>query len=102
MRVRDLDARYALWGVGLLLLVALPALAGFVSAGWELSQMAGLASGLACIALCGAPVRPRNSVPPTLLSLQLHQLIGWGALIAAAVHIAGLVLSDRIVVEYLK
>ena len=102
MRVRGLDARYALWGMGLVLLAAIPALAGFVSLGWELSQMAGLASGLACIALCGAPVRPRNSVPPTLLSLQLHQLIGWGALIAAAVHIGGLVLADRIAVEYLK
>lgn len=102
MRVRGLDARYALWGMGLVLLAAIPALAGFVSLGWELSQMAGLASGLACIALCGAPVRPRNSVPPTLLSLQLHQLTGWGALIAAALHIGGLVLADRTIVEYLK
>jgi len=102
MRVRGLDARYALWGVGLVLLAAIPALAGFVSVGWELSQLVGLASGLACIALCGAPVRPRNSVPLTLLSLQLHQLIGWGALIAAALHIGGLVLADHTVVEYLK
>jgi hypothetical protein len=43
--VRGLDARYALWGVGLALLAAIPALAGFLSAGWELSQMAGLDDG---------------------------------------------------------
>ena len=99
---KDLDRRYALWGVGLLLAAAMPVLAGWVGLGWELSQMAGLASGLACIALCGAPVRPRDSVPPTLLSLDWHQFIGWAALVAAIVHIAGLVLVDRAVIEYLK
>jgi DMSO/TMAO reductase YedYZ heme-binding membrane subunit len=102
MRVRDLDARYALWVVGLLLVAAMPALSGFVGPGWELSQMSGLASGFACIALCGASVRPRNSVPPTLLSLGFHQFIGWAALIAATMHVGGLVLADHTVVEYLK
>ncbi len=102
MRVTDLDRRYALWGGGILLVVAMPALGGWVGLGWELSQMAGLASGLACIGLCGAPVRPRDSVPPTLLSLDLHQFIGWAALAAAIVHVAGLVLVDHTVIEYLK
>jgi DMSO/TMAO reductase YedYZ heme-binding membrane subunit len=102
MRVRDLDRRYAFWGVGLLLAAAMPLLGGWAGLGWELSQMAGFASGLACIALCGAPVRPRDSVPPTLLSLDWHQLIGWAALAAAILHIAGLVLVDRTVIEYLK
>jgi DMSO/TMAO reductase YedYZ heme-binding membrane subunit len=101
-RVRDLDRRYAFWGAGLLLAAAMPVLAGWVGLGWELSQMSGLASGIACIALCGAPVRPRDSVPPTLLSLDWHQFIGWAALVAAILHIAGLVLVDRTVLEYLK
>ena len=102
MRVTDLDRRYALWGVGVLLVAAMPVLGGWAGLGWELSQMAGLASGLACIALCGAPVRPRDSVPPTLLSLDLHQFIGWAALAAAILHVAGLVLVDHTVIEYLK
>jgi DMSO/TMAO reductase YedYZ heme-binding membrane subunit len=100
--VRDLDVRYALWGAALLVLVLLPAFAGFAGIGWELAQAAGLASGVACIALCGSPVRPRDSVPPTLLSLQRHMLIGWLALLAAVIHAGGLVLVDRTVVGYLK
>jgi hypothetical protein len=101
-RVRGLDVRYALWGAGLLMLAALPVFGGFAGIGWELAQAAGLASGLACIALSGSPVRPRDSVPPTLLSLRRHTLIGWFALLAAAIHVGGLVLVDRTVVEYLK
>ena len=100
--MRGFDARYALWGVALLVLAAMPAFAGFVGVGWELSQLAGLASGLACIVLSGAPVRPRDSMPATLLSLQRHTFIGWLALIAVAIHVGGLVLVDRTVVEYLK
>ena len=100
--VTDLDVRYALWGAALLVLVLLPAFAGFAGIGWELAQAAGLASGVACIALCGSPVRPRDSVPPTLLSLQRHTLIGWLALLAAVIHAGGLVLVDRTVVGYLK
>ena len=41
-------------------------------------------------------------MPPTLLSLRRHTLIGWLALLGAAIHVAGLVLVDRTVVEYLK
>jgi DMSO/TMAO reductase YedYZ heme-binding membrane subunit len=96
------DVRYALWGAALLLLAATPAFAGFVGPGWEVSQLAGLVAGLACIALCGAPIRPRDAVPPTLLSLRLHTLIGWTAPIAVAVHVGGLILADHTVVEYLK
>jgi DMSO/TMAO reductase YedYZ heme-binding membrane subunit len=102
LRVRDRDLRYALWGAGLLALAALPAFAGFAGFGWELAQAAGLASGLACIALSGSPVRPRDSLPPTLLSLRRHTLFGWLALLGAAVHVVGLVVVDRTVVEYLK
>lgn len=102
LRVRGLDVRYALWGAGFIVLAALPVFAGFAGIGWELAQAAGLASALACIALSGSPVQPRDSVPPTLLSLRRHTLIGWLALLAAAIHVGGLVLVDRTVVEYLK
>jgi predicted CXXCH cytochrome family protein len=100
--VRDLDPRYRLWGVALLLLVAAPALARLVGPAWEVPQFAGFASGIACILLCGCPVRPRDALPPTLLSLRYHQLIGWAALIGAVVHVGGLLLADPTVVEYLK
>ncbi|MGA2188664.1 MAG: cytochrome c3 family protein [Steroidobacteraceae bacterium] len=100
--MRRLDARYALWGVALLALAALPAFAGFVGLGWELSVMAGLAGLLACIILCGSPIRPRDSVPPTLMSLRMHSLVGWAALMAVAAHIGGLLLADATVIEYLK
>jgi len=83
-------------------LLTLPAVAGFVGPAWELSQWAGLAAAIACILLCGAPLRPRDSRPPTLLSLRLHTAIGWAALGLAALHIGGLLLSDHTVIEYLK
>jgi hypothetical protein len=76
--------------------------AGFVGPAWELSQWAGLAAAVACILLCGAPLRPRDSRPPTLLSLRLHTAIGWAALILAALHVGGLLLADHTVIEYLK
>jgi Ferric reductase like transmembrane component/Class III cytochrome C family len=97
-----LDSRVALLGAALVVLLALPALAGFVGPAWELSQWAGLLAAIACIGLCGAPLRPRDAQPPTLVSLRMHTAIGWAALILAALHIGGLVLSDRTVIEYLK
>lgn len=97
-----LDRRAALLGGALVVLLALPAVAGFVGPAWELSQWAGLAAAVACLLLCGAPLRPRDADPPTLLSLRLHTAIGYAALILAALHIGGLVLSDHTVIEYLK
>ncbi|HEY3849611.1 MAG TPA: cytochrome c3 family protein [Steroidobacteraceae bacterium] len=97
-----IDARYAAWLAILALLLALPAFGGFAGIGWEASQVAGYIGALTCIALVGAPLRPRSSVPPALVSLRLHTLLGWTALIAVAVHILGLVLADRTVIEYLK
>ena len=96
------DARFVLWGAALCLLAILPTFAGFVGVGWELCQMAGLLGCIGCIVLCGAPLRPRQSRPPTLLSLRLHTLIGWLVLLAVGIHVGGLILSDRLVVEYLK
>ena len=97
-----MDARYATWLALLALLLALPAFGGFAGIGWEASQLAGYIGALTCILLAGAPLRPRNSIPPTLVSLRLHTLLGWTVLIAVAVHILGLVLADRTVVQYLK
>jgi hypothetical protein len=97
-----IDARYTAWLAVLALLLALPAFAGFTAPGWELCQIAGYLGALTCIVLAGAPLRPRISVPPTLLSLRLHTLLGWIALISVAVHIGGLALADRTVIEYLK
>jgi hypothetical protein len=97
-----MDARYTAWLVILVLLLGLPAFAGFTRLGWEACQWAGYIGALACILMAGAPLRPRASVPPTLLSLHFHTLLGWIALTAVAVHIGGLVLADRTVIEYLK
>jgi len=55
-----LDSRIALLGAALVVLLALPAVAGFVGPAWELSQWAGLAAAIACIALCGAPIKTRQ------------------------------------------
>jgi hypothetical protein len=96
------DIRYRLWGAALVLLVAVPVVAGFAGIGWELAQLAGFASALACIALCGSPVRARDSTPPTLLSVPQHQLVGWAATILAVLHVGGLLYTDRIAMEYLK
>lgn len=100
--MKRIDTRYALWGAALLLLALLPVFAGFVGFGWELCQIAGLLGCIACLLLCGAPLRPRDAVPPTLLSLRQHSLIGWLALAALLIHVGGLVLADRVVIEYLK
>lgn len=100
--MKSLDLRYRLWGAALVLLAATPALARLASPGWEIAQFAGFASGLACILLCGCPVRPRDSAPPTLLSLHYHRLIGWAALVGAVLHVGGLLYADPTVIEYLK
>ena len=97
-----IDARYAGWLAAIALLLALPAFGGFAGFGGEICQLAGYLGALACIFLTGAPLRPRASAPPTLVSLRRHSLLGWGALAAVAIHIAGLVLADRTVLEYLE
>lgn len=97
-----MDKRYTLLAMALILLAALPLGAGFVGPGWELSELAGLIASLLCICLCGAPIRPRDSSPPALLSLPAHTLMGWAAVGAVALHVGGLLLADRNVLEYLK
>jgi DMSO/TMAO reductase YedYZ heme-binding membrane subunit len=96
------DRRYLAWGAGLMVAAALPLLAGFTTLGWELSEILGLAATLTCLALCACPVRPRQSQPPVLLTLGRHQLLGWVALAAAALHIVVALIADHTVIEYLK
>src|SRR6202021_91585 len=96
------DRRYLAWAAGLAVTAALPIFAGFTKLGWECSEILGLAGALACLALCGSPVRPRESTPPTLLSLSRHEMLGWIALGAAALHVLAAVLSDHMTLEYLK
>ena len=97
-----IDGRYAAWLAILVLLLLLPAFAGFAGIAWEAFQLAGYIGALACIVLVGAPLRPRISSPPSLVSLRLHTVLGWIALATVAAHIGGLVLADRTVIEYLK
>lgn len=82
-------------------LAALPLFAGFTKPGWEFAEIAGFGGLLACLLLCGCPVRPRESTPPALLSLRRHEVLGWMALGAAALHILAAVLADHAVVTYL-
>lgn len=96
------DRRYLTWMMGLAVTAALPLLAGFTTLGWEISEILGLAGTLACLALCGAPVRPRESSPPVLLSLGRHETLGWIALAAAVLHVLVAVAADHTVIDYLK
>src|SRR5882757_6059866 len=96
------DLRYRAWVIGLALTAALPVFAGFTTLGWEFSEFLGLVGTIACLALCGCPVRPRESDPPVLLSLGRHEMLGWVALGAAALHVLAAVLSDHMALEYLK
>ena len=96
------ERRYLAWGVGLALTAALPLAAGLTTVGWEISEVLGFAAALACLALCGSPVRPRESVPPVMLSLGRHELLGWIAVGAAALHVLVAVVADHTVIEYLK
>jgi predicted CXXCH cytochrome family protein len=96
------DRRYSSWMVGLAVIAALPLFAGFTQPGWEVSEVLGLAGTLACLALCGCPVRPRESAPPALLSLGRHEMLGWIALGAAALHVLAAVAADHTVIDYLK
>jgi predicted CXXCH cytochrome family protein len=96
------DLRYRAWGIGLALTAALPVFAGFTTLGWEISELLGLVGTMACLALCGCPVRPRESEPPVLLSLGRHEMLGWMALGAAVLHVLLALVSDHRVAEYLK
>lgn len=96
------DVRYLLWGATLLAVALLPAFAGYSGWLWELSQIAGLAGCVGCVLLGGASLRPRAARPPTLITLRGHTLIGWGLLAAVLLHVAGSLLAEPQVLEYLR
>jgi Class III cytochrome C family/Ferric reductase like transmembrane component len=96
------DRRYLAWGAGLAAVAALPIVAGTTNVGWELAEILGLTGTLACLALCGCPVRPRESTPAVLLSLHRHEVLGWVALATAALHAVMAVVSEPTVIDYLK
>lgn len=96
------DRRYLAFGLGWVGVAALPLFAGFTHWGWEVSEILGLVGLLACLALSGCPVRPRETTPPTLLSLSRHEALGWIAAGAAALHILLALVTDPTVIEYLK
>jgi len=96
------DRRYLAFALGWAVIAALPLFAGFTHWGWELSEILGLTGLLACLALSGCPVRPREATPTTLLSLSRHETLGLIAAGAAALHIVLAVVTDRTVIEYLK
>ncbi len=96
------DRRYVAVGLGWAVIAALPLFAGFTRWGWELSEILGLAGLLACLALCGCPVRPREAAPPALLSLRRHTVLGFIAGTVAGLHIVVALAADHTVVEYLK
>ena len=96
------DLRYTLWGAALLAVALLPLLAGYSGLLWELSQIAGLGGCIGCVLLGGAPLRPRAARPPTLVTLRTHTWVGWGVLVAVLLHVAGSLLAEPQVLEYLR
>ena len=101
-RMKFPDRRHLAWGAAMLMAAALPLFAGYTSLGWELAEILGFAATLACLALCGGAVRPREAAPPALLTLGRHEALGWLAAAAAALHVLAAVAADRTAVEYLK
>lgn len=79
----------------------LPLFAGYTKLSWELAEVLGLVGALACVALGGSPVRPRESIPPVLLTLVRHETLGWIALGAVTLHVIFSLASDHTVVQYL-
>jgi len=95
------DRRYSAWAAAFAACAALPLFAGYTRLSWELAEVLGLAGALACIALGSCPVRPRESTPPALLTLDRHEWLGWIALSAVTLHVIFSLASDHTVVQYL-
>ena len=96
------DRRYLAWGIGLSAVAVLPLFSGFTRWGWEIAEVLGLAATLACLALCGCPVRPRDSAPPVLLSVRRHEALGFIGLAAATLHILVAMGADPTAINSLK
>jgi predicted CXXCH cytochrome family protein len=89
-----MSRRYVAAGLLLALLAFVPALARGDDALWEVVQYAGVLGALGCLALVGAPLRPRDARPPTLLGLTLHRRLGWAAALGTALHVLGVLVAD--------
>jgi len=68
---------------------------------WEIAQALGLSAVAACLILCVLAVRPRAGAGGGF-ALRLHELIGWLALVAAALHVALSLYADHQVVQHLR
>jgi predicted CXXCH cytochrome family protein len=68
---------------------------------WEIAQALGLCAVAACLVLCLLAVRPRAGAAGAF-SLRGHELLGWVALTAAALHVVLLIASDHGVIDHLK
>lgn len=68
---------------------------------WEIAQALGLCAVAVCVALCVLTVRPRTGATAGF-AVRTHELLGWLALSAAALHIAFSLGADRAVIEHLK
>jgi predicted CXXCH cytochrome family protein len=69
--------------------------------GWEVAQLLGLGAAAGAMLLVAVPVRPR-ALGATVLSLRIHEFVGWLTLAAAALHVSLLPAFDHHVVEHLK
>lgn len=100
--VPRLSKRYSLGGAALAAVIVLPAFVRRDDLAWELAQLAGYLSALGCLFLIGASLRPRDSQPPKLLTLDQHKWLAWVSVALLGAHIGGTLLIDPHTVEYLK
>jgi len=68
---------------------------------WEIAQALGLSAVAGCLILCVLAVRPRAGASGGF-PLRLHELIGWLALAATALHVALSLHADHQVVQHLR
>lgn len=68
---------------------------------WEIAQILGLCAVAGCLSLCVLAVRPRVGAA-SAFPLRSHELLGWLAFAAAALHVGLLLAVDHRVVEHLK
>lgn len=71
------------------------------TATWELGQALGLCAVAAALILCVLAVRPRAGATGAF-RLRGHELLGWVALAAAALHVGLLLGVDQRVIEHVK
>jgi predicted CXXCH cytochrome family protein len=68
---------------------------------WEIGQAVGLSAVASCLVLCMLAVRPRAGATGAF-PIRGHELLGWFALGAAALHIVLVLGADHRVVEHVK